>query len=192
MLCAVPRRRLTTAAVLLSATLAGCEGAPSSTGADGAGGSTGTALRGTVERVVDGDTLRVRTGSAGTERVRLLGIDAPEVSETRTGSAQCGGAEALADLAVRARRGTVVELETDPQQDRRDRFGRLLAYVRVPGTSGTLQEQLLADGWARVYVYDRARPFSRVEEFRAAADAARRDRVGVWDECGGDFRRPLR
>ncbi len=114
------------------------------------------------------------------------------MSETRTGSAQCGGAEALADLAVRARRGTVVELETDPQQDRRDRFGRLLAYVRVPGTSGTLQEQLLADGWARVYVYDRARPFSRVEEFRAAADAARRDRAGVWDECGGDFRRPLR
>ncbi len=149
-------------------------------------------LRGSVVRVVDGDTIRVRTAGGPTERVRLLGIDAPELSETRTGTAQCGGAEAFAELATLLPRGASVTLEPDPTQDRRDRFGRLLAYVRTSDAAGTLQERLLRDGWARVYVYDRARPFGEVVRFRSAAALARRDQVGVWDECGGDFRRPLR
>jgi micrococcal nuclease len=148
-------------------------------------------LAASVQRVVDGDTIRARTGPGRTERVRLLGIDAPEVSDTRTGSAQCGGAEAFAELASLLPRGTPILLVTDPSQDRRDRFGRLLAYVRQPGVPGTVQEQLLADGWARVYVFDRDRPFARVDAFRAAAAQARRSGAGVWDECGGDFRRPV-
>src|SRR5687768_9557762 len=36
------------------------------------------ALRGTVIRVVDGDTIHVRLASGRRERVRLIGIDAPE------------------------------------------------------------------------------------------------------------------
>lgn len=183
--------RLATTLALL-ASLAGCaeetpEPGPSSSAATRHGEPT----RATVQRVVDGDTLRVRTSAGRSERVRLLGIDAPELSPTRTGSAQCGGAEAFADLASRLRRGAAVELTTDPTQDRRDRFGRLLAYVAIPGQATTLQEQLLQDGWARVYVYERERPFSRVRAFRRAAEGARQAGVGVWDECGGDFRRQL-
>ncbi|MEH3055006.1 MAG: thermonuclease family protein [Patulibacter minatonensis] len=175
-------------------------GAPTGETDDSAGVGAGAAsaqrdgasapLTGQVEQVVDGDTLRVRVGGR-TERVRLIGIDAPELSATRTGSAQCGGAEAFAQLAMLAPRGSSVELVADPRQDARDRFGRMLAFVSASGSARTFQEELLAAGWARVYVYDR-RPFARVAEFREVADGARRDRAGVWDECGGRFDRPVR
>lgn len=181
---------LTCATLLAAASLTGCADAPRSS--EPAPGQSEGVIRARVERVVDGDTLRVRTEAGRSERVRLIGIDAPELSPTRTGSAQCGGAEAFADLATRLRRGTPVELTVDRTQDRRDRFGRLLAYAAVPGDRITLQEQLLLDGWARVYVYDRDRPFARVRRFRDAAEQAQRAGVGVWDECGGDFRRPAR
>ncbi len=164
----------------------GSEGAPSADEREAG------AIAARVERVVDGDTIRVRTEAGRTERVPPHRHRRAELSETRTGTAQCGGAEAFAELASLLPRGTLVTLVPDPAQDRRDRFGRLLAYVRQAEVPGTLQERLLADGRARVYVYDRDRPFTNVERFRAAARAARDDGVGVWDECGGDFRRPVR
>ena len=51
-----------------------------------------------------------------------------------------------------------VVLTTDPTQATFDRYGRLLAYARVP--AGTLQLFQLNAGWARVYVF--SRPFRRV------------------------------
>ncbi len=140
--------------------------------------------------VVDGDTIHARLRSGRVERVRLIGIDAPERSTTRTGYPQCGGEEATEALERLAPRRSEIRLTTDAVQDRRDRFGRLLAYVRTAESgSATLQELLLRAGWARVYVYDR-RPFTKVSRFRAAAAAAREAGRGVWRACGGDFRRP--
>ena len=52
----------------------------------------------------------------------------------------------------------------------------------------TFQEALLAEGWAKVFVF-RHHPFSRVEAFREAASRARAAKRGVWRLCGGDFRR---
>lgn len=141
-----------------------------------------------VVRVLDGDTIDVITGGRR-QRVRLLGIDAPERTALRTGRAECGGddarraAQALADGSPR------VTLQTDPTQDVYDQYDRLLAYVTSQGTDLTWQEQLLAQGWAKVFVLKR-RPIARVDAFRAAAAQARAGRVGVWAKCGGDFRRP--
>ena len=60
----------------------------------GAAGCTDAAPTGTarVERVIDGDTIVVRIGR-GTERVRLIGIDAPEVAK-RGEPGECFGDEA--------------------------------------------------------------------------------------------------
>jgi micrococcal nuclease len=136
-----------------------------------------------VVRVVDGDTIRVSVG--GRERsVRLLGIDTPETHRPGT-PVECGGVEATAHLESLLPPGTQVTLEPDPGQDRVDRYGRLLAYVRLP--SGRLAEEAqLGAGWATVYVYDR-RPVSRYAAFRRAAAAARSGRRGVWGACGGRF-----
>jgi micrococcal nuclease len=84
-----------------------------------------------------------------------------------------------------ARPGTPVRLETDPSQDRVDRYGRLLAYVRLP--DGRLAEEAqLAAGWATVYVFA-GRPVARDASFRRAQAGARAAGRGVWGRCGGRF-----
>lgn len=72
----------------------------------------------TVVRIVDGDTLVV----AGDERVRLIGIDTPEVDRD-----ECYADEATTHLATLVPPGTAVRLAYDAE--RHDRYGRTLAYV---------------------------------------------------------------
>ena len=89
----------------------------------------------------DGDTLRVALASR-IVRVRLIGVDAPEISRgdraARQGE-QLGkdvativrlGLQAKAAAERLAPPGTPVQVETDVQTH--DRFGRLLAYVFLP------------------------------------------------------------
>jgi endonuclease YncB( thermonuclease family) len=143
-------------------------------------------IRVRVTRVVDGDTIDVRSFGRTRRRryrVRLLGIDSPEVF----GRVECGGRRASAHLR-RLASGRRARLRTDPSQDTFDRYGRLLAYVRLRRGPDAALAQLRA-GWARVYVY-RGRPFRRVREFRRAQRSARRADRGVWGRCGGRFHRP--
>jgi micrococcal nuclease len=136
-----------------------------------------------VARVVDGDTLRVSVGGRA-RSVRLLGIDTPETHRPGT-PIECGGPEATAHMQALAPPGTTVRLESDPGQDRVDRYGRMLAYVRLP--SGRLaEEDQLASGWATVYVFA-GKPVSLYGEFRRAEAAAKLARKGVWGACGGRF-----
>jgi endonuclease YncB( thermonuclease family) len=78
-----------------------------------------------VAYVVDGDTIRLSSGTY----VRLIGIDTPEVG-------QCGydAAKALLDEMV----GLSAELPNPASVDDRDRYGRLLRYVRVGGRDAGL------------------------------------------------------
>jgi micrococcal nuclease len=170
------------------------------------GGRDGERRVARVTHVRDGDTLEVRVG--GEERVvRLLGIDTPE--SVRPGTpVECGSLQAK-DLLLRlvfsrprdtdgdgladrdGGRGRRVVLRRDTSQDDEDRFGRWLRYARVRGARRTLQERVLAAGWAAVYVFDDRR-FARFDAFVAAARAAKRARRGVYARCGGDFHRPAR
>jgi micrococcal nuclease len=170
----VRQRRLTP--IVLAALAAALVGRP-------APPRSGQVMTATVVRAVDGDTLRVRTG--GREfSVRLLGIDTPETHRPGT-PVECGGPQASAAMAALAPPGRRVELEPDPGQDRVDRYGRLLAYVRVPGGRLIEDDQLRA-GWASVYVYG-GRPVSRYRSFIAEERAARAARRGVFGACAGDF-----
>jgi micrococcal nuclease len=136
-----------------------------------------------VERVVDGDTLRVSVDGRS-RAVRLLGIDTPETHRPGT-PVECGGPQASAHMRTLAPPGTRVRLFSDPGQDRVDRYGRLLAYVRLP--SGRFAEDAqLAAGWATVYVYA-GRPVALYPRFRREQDAAQAGRRGVWSSCSGRF-----
>jgi micrococcal nuclease len=77
-----------------------------------------------VLQVVDGDTIHVRCG-VRVEKVRYIGIDAPEIHHPIWG-AEPGGREAAA-LNRRLVGGRHVRLELDVRA--RDQYGRLLAYV---------------------------------------------------------------
>src|SRR4051794_15178485 len=126
----------------------------------------GTAAK--VVRVVDGDTIRV-VADGDEEYVRMLGIDTPETHRPGV-PIECGGPQASRHLEALLPAGTAVTLERDPGQDRVDRYGRLLAYVRL--ANGRLAEdEQVASGWATVYVFE-GRPVSRDSELRRAMRAA--------------------
>jgi endonuclease YncB( thermonuclease family) len=128
--------------------------------------------RGTVTHVVDGDTLDVRLVSGKRERIRLIGIDTPE-------RGVCYAAKATTRVRELAMSKPVV-LRGDRTQDTRDRYGRLLAYVWIPGGKD-LGYQLVAGGFAKVYVYRDA--FERLSAYRNAEVAAKGATAGQWNAC---------
>ena len=161
-----------------------CESLPcpcsTSTSSGGTATTTATTLHqvGRVTKVVDGDTIDVRLASGPVARVRLVGIDTPEVY----GGVQCGGKKASASLKRLLPLGTRVKLASDPTQDRRDRYGRLLRYVTKSATGVDMNRVQLNRGWARVYVYAND-PFKRVAGYRKAQRSAKAHHRGIWGVC---------
>jgi micrococcal nuclease len=82
-----------------------------------------------VTRVVDGDTIDVSLPGGDEESVRYIGIDTPETVKPGT-PVQCGGPKAH-EVNERLVGGRDVILRFDAE--RRDVYGRLLAYVYLPG-----------------------------------------------------------
>jgi micrococcal nuclease len=140
-----------------------------------------------VINVVDGDTVDVQLEDGTTERIRLIGIDTPEVLDPRT-PVQCFGREASAH-AHELLDGQAVGIEFDPSQGERDIYGRLLAYVWL-SDGRNLGEVMIADGFAHEYTYDQ--PYAYVDAFRAAQDLATASQAGLWSPatCAGDTTRP--
>ncbi len=121
-----------------------------------------------MARVVDGDTLELD----GRERVRLIGVDAPE--RASAGSPAAAFAEESTAFAARLVSGQRVRLEFE--SNRRDAYGRTLAYVFLE--DGTLLNlEIVRSGHARAYTRF---PFERSAEFRAAEREARAGRRGLW------------
>ena len=132
-----------------------------------AGSTSAETFIGRVVGVTDGDTLTILRGG-GPATVRLRGIDAPERGQPYATRAQ----QYLAGLAL----GQVVTVESNE----RDRYGRLVAEVRLPD-GRILSEALVRAGyawWFRRYSTD-----SRLAMLEAEARAAR---TGLWVE-----RRPV-
>lgn len=127
-----------------------------------------------VLAVIDGDTLDVTAGGRP-ERVRLLGVDTPETVDPHR-PVGCYGPEAAA-FTGRRLQGRTVRLSFDRQ--RRDRFGRLLAYVEVDGRR--FNDDLLAEGYARLLIIPPNGRHGRamLDQELAARSAGR----GLWGAC---------
>lgn len=145
---------------------------------DGSTASKPTTIRqrARVVKVVDGDTLTVRLAGGARRKVRLIGIDTPEVY----GTVECGGKRASASMRRLAPRGTRVVLVSDPTQDKVDRYGRLLRYVLKSGRD--INRAQVSRGWAPVYVYNH-NPFRRVATYRKAQLQAKAANRGIWRMC---------
>lgn len=134
----------------------------------------------TVVRVVDGDTVVV-ANAAGEERVRLLGVSAPEVAGDRS-AAECFGAEAAAELTARLSTGATVTLVGDPSQQDRDSYGRLLRYVEAGGVDAG--EALIRSGHAKHR--SSQVPPARSDSYEAAEEGAVANQLGLWRACAGN------
>jgi len=138
-----------------------------------AGSPTGSfKLHGGVVHVVDGDTIDVALDSGPRIRVRLIGVDTPE-------RGQCFFTRAT-NVTERLSAAKRVVLQGDATQATHDRYGRLLAYVWLPG-GHDLGLQLLRAGVARVYVYDR--PFVRLAVYNRAEQRAKKSPNSLWHRC---------
>jgi micrococcal nuclease len=123
-----------------------------------------------VTKVTDGDTIRL----SGIGPVRLIGIDTPEVY----GEVECFGREASRFAETLLPLGTRVRYRVGVEE--RDRYGRLLAYVWLP--DGRMLNRVMVDeGFAQPLTIPPNVAFADV--FRAAARAARRAGLGLWQAC---------
>lgn len=137
-----------------------------------------------VLRVFDGDTIAVRC-SGRADRVRYIGINAPETHHPTRGQ-EPGGREATA-ANVRLVGGRTVRLETDVQV--RDVHDRLLAYVwvREPGGREVMANaRMLALGYARLMtIPPNVRHVKQFVELQQEARRAGRGLWSVWSSPGG-------
>jgi len=132
-----------------------------------------------VEHVSDGDTLVVTLASGQRERVRLLGIDTPELHHPAR-PVEYYAAEARDYVEQRIGSGDV-HLRRDPLREQdRDGYDRLLRYVELPD-GRSLNAELVRTGHA--YAYTRF-PLAELDRFRALEEEARREQRGVWADHG--------
>ena len=126
-----------------------------------------------VERVIDGDTIRVRHQGKN-YTVRLIGVDTPETKHP-TKAVQYFGREASA-FTKAALEGKTVLLQKDRTGDTVDRYGRWLRYVLLDGDN--FNARLIRDGYAHAY---RRFPFTKRMEFIQLEEQARRRGIGLWN-----------
>jgi len=121
-----------------------------------------------VKRVIDGDTLLLVNG----ERVRLIGVDTPETKHPQK-PVQYFGREAYL-FTKKMIDGKEARLEFERQK--RDRYGRLLAYIYL--SDGTfLNAEIIKQGYGFAYTKF---PFKYMGEFRRYEREARENRKGLW------------
>jgi len=128
---------------------------------------------GIVVVVYDGDTIKVRFDNGLERKVRLIGIDCPEIDDPNK-------EESLqAQLAKRFvfhylyRKSVRLTYESE----REDKYGRLLAYVWTEGR--LFNEFILSEGFARVFL---AFPYEQKERFIQAQKDAQEQGKGFWRE----------
>jgi micrococcal nuclease len=155
-------------ALVVPVALIGCEADP---GASDQGRAVGR-----VVKVVDGDTVHVRVGGRR-ETVRYIGVDTPE--SVKPGSPVQCFAKRASVFNARLVAGERVSMVTDAE--RRDRYGRLLAYVYRVRDGLFVNAELVRRGYAQPLTIPPN--VAHAAGFLRLAAAARRDGRGLWSAC---------
>ena len=148
-----------------------------------ASASPAAKLTGRVAWIYDGDTLKVE----GIGKVRLLGIDTPEIQASSKDQFYINkfhiNEKKLREISSQAKKyniykvkGKLVSLELD--QTHRDKYDRLLAYVYLPD-GRMLNRVLLEKGLATVF---RRYNFLYKTDFLATEKKAQINRLGLWEQ----------
>ena len=129
-----------------------------------------------ITKVVDGDTFWILNEKNEKEKIRLIGVNAPESRKTGRKDVECFGKEA-SDYAKKLLLNQRVRLEYDVQ--RTDKYGRTLAYVYLE--DGTFVNDLLVKkGYAHVATYPPNVKY--VDIFRNSEKYARKKELGLWNK----------
>jgi len=152
--------------------VSGTSASAPSTGTSPSGKTPQRIEEGMVERVADGDTVRVITANQTKLRIWMLGIDAPETPKGSKFPGQPYGPEAEAYLK-RLVEGKRVRVEIYGV----DRYRRLLSTMFIDGKDINLA--MIEVGLAEVYRGpESGNPYK--QQYQAAEKAARAARKGMW------------
>lgn len=121
----------------------------------------------TVSRVIDGDTFETASG----DKVRLIGVNTPEIS----GKAEYYGQEASAYAKERLLNKQVVLFQ---DAGNTDRYGRLLRYVFIAPEPVMFNETLVKEGYANTMTV--APNVAFAEHFASLEREARSAGAGLW------------
>ena len=138
-----------------------------------------------VERVVDGDTIKLKLKETGEiVTLRLLLVDTPE-SVKKGVDPQPYSIEASNYSKEKLVSGDTVYIEYD-EGDKTDKYNRHLGYLwfysKEDGTWQMFNENLISKGYARVgYVYSQKK---HLDEFYKAQDYAKSNKLNIWSVDG--------
>jgi micrococcal nuclease len=132
-------------------------------------------------RVVDGDTLVVAVNGKE-EKIRIIGINTPESVQPNS-PIECFGEEARDHMNDLLSDAIILRITTDPTQDTRDRYRRLLAHIFIGDMN--IAEQMIIDGYAYEYTYRAAYIYQL--EYKKAEKEAQNNGRGLWspETCNG-------
>ncbi len=127
-----------------------------------------------LDSCVDGDTAWFIINNKR-EKVRLLGIDAPEIEKDGV-KAQDYGEDAFKFTCNKLKSADNIYIEYDANSKKRDKYNRVLAWVFVDNDN--LNKLLVSKGYARVrYVYD---DYKYINDLCIEQDMAYRKHYGIW------------
>ena len=129
-----------------------------------------------ITSIIDGDTLKIKTGTLKTRKVRLIGINAPEKGECFFGESK----EALTKITE----SKIINIEKDISG--LDKYKRLLRYVIVINEDPEqdnipVNYYMIRNGFA---FYQSSPPDNRYRDlFITAQRQAREENLGLWKDC---------
>ena len=122
-----------------------------------------------VIRVIDGDTIYVRDYDNKTHKIRLAGIDAPEMSQPY-------GKESRSHLL-----GLLYGKEVFIEAKKNDRYGRIIGTAYYDGIDVNLVQVKVGMAWWYEYYKDQQTSEER-RAYSAAHEQAKKNKVGLWKD----------
>lgn len=140
-----------------------------------------TLFKARVISVVDGDTIKVQfydeipLGFQATEKVRLIGVNTPELTTTPPEYF----AQEARDYTNSILYLQTVYLEFDSVSARKDKYGRMLAYVYRDTQAISINQELIEKGFGYYYgVF--AFNLIQMVNFKNAEQYAKSNKLGLW------------
>jgi micrococcal nuclease len=131
-----------------------------------------------VVKVVDGDTIDINIpdGNYANTRIRLLAVDTPETDKSPSGAMYYG--KEASEFTAKTALGQKVTVLLDKLSKTRDKYNRLLAFVRF-SDGKVLNEELVSQGYAYA---DTRFPHSYYEKYIQLEKTAHEQKKGLWEK----------
>jgi len=136
-------------------------------------------VNGIVTQVSDGDTVKLETAEGTELKIRLYGIDAPEMEKInrRTGTVSKPG-QPYGEEAYKALKSKMLDSRVKVEIMAIDRYKRMVGIVHID--SKNINLEMVKEGWAWAYRQYLDRPYA--SEYLDAEREARTKRLSLWQQ----------